>query len=70
MVASTSCTLVQDTWYHVNVTIIGQNVWVSIDDVPYFTNQAMNGVFDTGNVAIGTSYYKVMFDNILVDIRD
>ena len=69
MVASTSCTLVQDTWYHVNMTIIGQNAWVTIDDVPYFTGQAMNGAFDTGNVAIGTSYYKVMFDNILVEPR-
>lgn len=69
MVASTSCTLVQDTWYHVNVTIIGQNAWVSIDDVPFFTKQAMNGAFDTGNVAIGTTYYKVMFDNILVEPR-
>ena len=69
MVASTSCTLVQDTWYHVKVTIIGQNAWVTIDDVPYFTSQAMNGAFDTGNVAIGTSYYKVMFDNILVEPR-
>ena len=67
MVASTSFTLVQDTWYHVNVTIIGQNAWVTVDDVPFFTNQAMNGAFDTGNVAIGTSYYKVMFDNILVE---
>ena len=69
MVASSSCTLVQDTWYHVNVTIIGQNAWVSVDDVPYFTGQVMNGSFDTGNVAIGTSYYKVMFDNILVEPR-
>jgi len=69
MVASTPCTLVQDTWYHVNVTIMGQNAWVSINDVPYFTSQAMNGSFDTGNVAIGTSYYKVMFDNILVEPR-
>lgn len=67
MVASTSCSLVSDTWYHVNVTIIDQNVWVSINDVPYFTGINMNGAFNNGNVAIGTSYYKVMFDNILVE---
>ena len=67
LVASISCTLVPNTWYHVNVTIIGQLVDVSIDDIPYFTGVDMNGAFDTGNVAIGTSYYKVMFDNIYVD---
>ena len=67
MVTSTPCTLVPDTWYHVNVTIIDQNVWVSIDDVPYFSGINMNGAFTTGNVAIGTCYYKVMFDNILVE---
>jgi len=69
MVASTSCILVHDTWYHVNVTIIGQDAWVTVDAVPYFTNQAMNGGFDTGSIAIGTSYYKVMFDNILVELK-
>jgi len=67
LVASISCTLVPNTWYHVNITIIGQLVDVSIDDISYFTGVYMNGVFDTGNVAIGTSYYKVMFDNIYVD---
>jgi hypothetical protein len=67
IVTSTSCTLVPDTWYHVNCTIIGQSVWVSIDYTPYFTNIDMSGALNTGNVAIGTSYYKVMFDNILVE---
>jgi hypothetical protein len=67
MVSSTGCILVQDTWYHVNVTIVGQNVWVSVDDIPYFSGVDMNGAFTHGNIAIGTSYYKVMFDNILVE---
>ena len=67
LVASTPCTLVPDTWYHVNVTIMGQIVDVSIDTISYFAGVDMNGAFDTGNVAIGTSYYKVMFDNIYVD---
>ena len=67
IVSSIDCILIQDTWYHVNVTIIGQNVWVSIDDIPYFSGFNMNGAFTQGNVAIGTSFYKVMFDNILVE---
>ena len=67
IVTSTSCTLLQDTWYHVNITIIGQSVWVSINYTPYFTDVDMSGSYNTGNVAIGTSYYKVMFDNILVE---
>jgi hypothetical protein len=66
-VATTSCTLVPDTWYHVNITIIGQFVYVSIDDIPYFTSVDINGAFESGNVAIGTSHYKVMFDNIYVE---
>jgi hypothetical protein len=67
IIASTSCTLVPDVWYHVNITIIGQIVDVSIDGIPYFTGVDMNGAFDSGNVALGTSYYKVMFDNIYVE---
>ena len=67
VVTSTSCTILQDTWYHVNITIIGQSVWVSINYTPYFTEVDMSGSYNTGNVAIGTSYYKVMFDNILVE---
>ena len=47
--------------------IINQDVWVSIDDIPYFSGVNMGGAFVLGNVAIGTSYYKVMFDNILVE---
>ena len=67
MVTSTSCTLVPDVWYHVTITIMGQTVDVTIDDTPYFTGIDLNGALDTGNVAIGTSYYKVMFDNIYVE---
>ena len=67
MVTSTPCTLVPDTWYHVNVTIMDQYVWVTIDDTIFFSSENMNGAFATGNVAIGTSYYKVMFDKILVE---
>ncbi len=68
MVASTSCNLVPDTWYHAKIIIVGQTVDVTINDVPYFTDVDMNGAFNSGNVAIGTSYYKVMFDNIYVDV--
>jgi hypothetical protein len=67
MVTSTSYTLVPDTWYNVNITIIGQIVDVSINDFQCFTNVNMNGTFDTGSVAIGTHYYGVMFDNIYVE---
>ena len=35
--------------------------------VPFFSGENMGGAFATGNVAVGTSYYKVMFDNILVE---
>ncbi len=66
-VASTSCTLVQDVWYHVNITIIGQIVDVSIDGTPYFSSFDMNGARDYGSVAVGTRYYRIMFDNILVE---
>ena len=68
LVGSTSCTLVQDTWYHVNITIIGNNVWISIDDIPYFTNLDMQGAHNSGMVGIGTEYYKVMFDDIYVEL--
>jgi hypothetical protein len=67
LVRTASCTLVQDTWYHVNITIIGNYVWISIDDTPYFTNLDMLGDQISGSVGIGTEYYKVMFDNIYVD---
>jgi hypothetical protein len=69
LVGSTSCTLVQDTWYHVNITIIGNNVWISIDDTPYFTGLDMQGDQLNGMVGIGTEYYKVMFDNIHVELK-
>jgi hypothetical protein len=65
--ASTSCTLVQDVWYHVNITINGQIVDVSIDGMPYFSSLDMNGARDYGSVAVGTRYYRIMFDNILVE---
>ncbi len=67
LVSTTTCTLVQDTWYHVNITIIGNFVWISIDGTPYFTNLDMLGTQSSGSVGIGTEYYKVMFDNINVD---
>lgn len=68
LVGSTSCTLVQDTWYHVNITIIGNSAWISIDDTPYFIDLDMQGSQNSGSVGIGTEYYKVMFDNIHVEL--
>lgn len=68
LVATTSYTLIQDTWYHVNITIVGQIVDVTINGTAYFSNVNMNGPEETGNVAIGTRYYKVMFDNIYVEV--
>lgn len=69
LVGSTPCTLVPDTWYHVNITIIGNNVWISIDDTLYFTGLDMQGDQLNGMVGIGTRYYKVMFDNIHVELK-
>ncbi len=66
-VTTTSCTLVPDVWYHVNITIVGQIVDVSIDGTPYFSNVDLNGAYDYGSVAVGTRYYRIMFDNILVE---
>jgi hypothetical protein len=54
LVGSTPCTLVQDTWYHVNITIVGNNVWISIDGTPYFTGLDMQGDQHNGMVGIGT----------------
>jgi len=68
-VGSVSCTLETGIWYHVNVTIISNNVWVSINDVPYFVNVDMQGSHLAGSVGIGTEYYKVMFDNICIELR-
>jgi hypothetical protein len=68
VVASTNCTLIPDEWIHVKITIQGQFVDVWINDTQYFDDVNMNGAFNNGNVAIGTSYYKVMFDNIYVDV--
>lgn len=68
-VGSVSCTLVQHTWYAVNITIRGNNVWVSVDDTFYFTEHDMLGAHSEGSVGIGTHYYKVMFDDIIVELR-
>jgi hypothetical protein len=65
-----ACTLEPGPWYSVNITIRGDNVWVSIDDTYYFSNLAMLGSQPNGSVGIGTEYYKVMFDNILVELRE
>jgi len=64
---STSITLVQDIWYHVKISIVGQfcNVWV--DGVQYFYDEDMAGSLDTGQVGIGTRYYQVKFDNVEVN---
>jgi hypothetical protein len=59
LVGTASCTLVQDTWYSVNITIRSNIVWISVDSTPYFTNLDM----------LGTQSYKVMFDNIHVDLK-
>jgi len=67
LVASTNCTFVQDVWYHANITIQGDIVDISIDGTPYFSNQSMNGAYNSGSVGIGTMNYKCMFDNILVE---
>lgn len=66
-VATTNCTLIQDVWYHVNITISGQTVDVSVGGVPYFSNVDLDGAYDYGSVAVGTRYYRIMFDNILVE---
>ena len=68
-VGSVSCTLVQDTWYSVNITIRSNNVWISVDDNPYFTKLDMQGAHSQGSIGIGTKYYKVMFDNIYVELK-
>ena len=65
-----SCTMIQDTWYSVNITIRNDSVWISIDDTYYFSGLEMLGSHSNGSVGIGTRYYKVMFDNILVEIRE
>lgn len=67
MVKSASCDLEPDTWYHICITIIDDMVDVTMNDVSYFEDLDINGSFANGNIAIGTSYYKVMFDNIYVD---
>ncbi len=64
-----SCTLIPDTWYSLNVTIRGDNLWVSIDDSYYFSDLSMVGSQPQGSVGIGTEYYKVMFDDIRVELR-
>ena len=53
-----------------NITIRGDNVWASIDDIYCFSNLAMDGSHSQGSVGIGTEYYKVMFDNIIVELRN
>jgi hypothetical protein len=68
LIGIVSFTLVQDTWYSVNITIRSNNVWISVDDTPCFTNLDMQGAHSNGNVGIGTEYYKVMFDNIHVEL--
>lgn len=67
VIASTSISLVASTWYHVNITIIGQEAYVSVDDIMYFDGIDMDGPNDDGSVGVGTRYYQVMFDNIYVD---
>ena len=67
VMASTSISLVASTWYQVNVTIIGQEAYVSVDDILYFDRIDMDGPNDYGSVGVGTRYYQVMFDNIYVD---
>jgi hypothetical protein len=68
LVGTVSCTLVQDTWYSVNITIRSNTVWISINNTPYFTNLNMQGSHSNGSVGIGTEYYKAMFDNIHVEL--
>ena len=63
-----SCALVPDTWYSVNITIVGGRVWVSVDDTYYFSDLDMGGSHSQGSVGIGTEYYKVMFDDIRVEL--
>ena len=66
-VGNASCDLQSNVWYHVVIVIEGDVVNISINGAPYFTNLTMNGVYQYGSVAIGTRYYKVMFDNIHVE---
>lgn len=57
-----------DIWYHVTITINEDIVNVEIDGLNVFTDINMNGTYQYGSVAIGTRYYKTMFDNINVEI--
>lgn len=67
VVDAVDCVLMPDIWYHVSIVVIGDIVDVEVDGVSYFGGVDMGGSFSHGSVAIGTSYYKVMFDNIYVD---
>ena len=66
LVASTSYSLSKNTWYNVNITIVDDFVNVTIDGNPCLTNIDMLLLHPGGSVGIGTSYYRVMFDNIIV----
>ena len=68
MIQSTPCKLLQEVWYHVSITITGNNVYVSINDVYYFAGINMGDTLAYDNIALGISYYKVMYDNIYVDM--
>jgi hypothetical protein len=62
MIDSVDCVLIPDTWYHVVIRIVGNTVDVYINGISYFNHVDMGSAFNTGSVAVGTSYYKVMFD--------
>ncbi len=66
LVGQVSCTMEIGVWYHIDLTIVGDVVNVSVDLVPFFVDTVMNGAYDYGSVCIGTIYYGVMFDNIHV----
>ena len=66
IVASTPFTMIRDTWYSVNITIVNDLVNVTINGIPCFTNVDMLLMLPGGTIGIGTSHYRVMFDNIIV----
>jgi len=56
----------EGVWYSFKIRIDGQIVNVWVDDIPYLTNIDMRGSIKSGQVGVGTRYYKCYFDDIMV----
>lgn len=63
---SANIALIEGVWYSFKIRIDGQIVNVWVDDVPYLTNIDMRGSITSGQVGVGTRYYKCYFDDIVV----